>query len=354
MGKQKGFNKASTHPDSTDKSTTTAKSISTATSGFAIQARNNGILNLQSSKPPANLEDIIKRHARSCETASPTESRFKRYVNKVKGAGNESTMAHEVSKHMLKEYDDGGYKTSYNRAFTAFPKDVGFNNGLSAPQPDLVEGLDMEEFRPFPVGNHIDGAVLYQDDLHSIAFPHLAGEWKGAGKDMEEARLQSAYTGAAIVYARNQALSHIGKPDPPGHAEVTTFATDGTNINFFAHYAGPSGEDGTLEYHQHQFATANVKDTYQGQKDGRRGLRNEQDHARQQSYTLRVQLKEHWKHRRDGLHPIAEAVPLPALDCELDETSAYEDEAGYEMVEQPYQPTPAAASIWRIIGSIWS
>jgi hypothetical protein len=67
---------------------------------------------------------------------------------------------------------------------------------------------------------------------------------------MEEAKLQSAYDGAALVYARDQALSLVGKPDPVGHAEITTFTTDGTNINFFAHYATPS-EDDTLKYHQY-------------------------------------------------------------------------------------------------------
>lgn len=73
-------------------------------------------------------------------------------------------------------------------------------------------------------------------------------EWKGRGIDMEEARLQSAYDEAALVYTRNQALSSVGKPDPAGHAGVMTFTTDGTNINFFAYYAAPS-ENGTLKYH---------------------------------------------------------------------------------------------------------
>jgi hypothetical protein len=101
---------------------------------------------------------------------------------------------------------------------------------------------------------------------------------------------------------RNQALSYIGKPNPPGHAEVTTFTTNGANLNFFAHYAAPS-EDGTLEYHQYPYVSVNLK-KYQEFKDGRRGLRNEQDHAREQSYASRDQLKEHWKQRRDGPHPI--------------------------------------------------
>lgn len=93
-----------------------------------------------------------------------------------------------------------------------------FNNSLSAPKPGFVEGFKMQEYDPFPVNEHVSGAVLYRDNPHSVTLPHLAGEWKGRGKDTEEARLQSAYDGAAVVYARNQALPHLGKSDPPGHA----------------------------------------------------------------------------------------------------------------------------------------
>jgi len=84
-------------------------------------------------------------------------------------------MVVETSK-LLKEYDDEGYKRAFNQQFTGFPKNVGFNNGLSAPQPDFVEGLEMEEFRPFPVNKHISGSVLYKDNTRSVTLPHIAGE----------------------------------------------------------------------------------------------------------------------------------------------------------------------------------
>jgi len=44
-----------------------------------------------------------------------------------------------------------GYYKSYNQSFNGFQKNIGFNNGLSAAQPDMVEGLDEPEFDPFPV-----------------------------------------------------------------------------------------------------------------------------------------------------------------------------------------------------------
>ncbi|KAK0637393.1 hypothetical protein B0T17DRAFT_475825, partial [Bombardia bombarda] len=182
-------------------------------------------------------------------------------------------------------------------AFTAFPKDVSFNNGLSAPQPDYVEGLGMEEYRPLPVDKHVNGAVLYKDNPRSVTLPHLAGEWKGPGGDMREVTLQSGYDGAALVYARNQALTYQGKSDPPGHASITTFTTNGTHLNFYAHYATPA-RDGTLEYHQFPIKSTNLVNSHGEHKEGRRGLRNEQDHAKRQSQALRDQLKEHYKKQR--------------------------------------------------------
>jgi hypothetical protein len=193
------------------------------------------------------------------------------------------------------------YNQAFNQTFTGFPQNAGFNNGLSAPQPDFVEGLEKKEFRPFPVDEDVGGAVLYKDNPFSITLPHLAGEWKGREKDIKKAWLQSAYDGAALVYGRNQALSYRGKSDPPGHAEFTTFTTDGTNLIMFAHYAAPS-EDGTLKYHQYPIENTNLLNSYQEYKEGRRGLRNEQDYAKEQSYALRDQLKERWKNRRGGLH----------------------------------------------------
>lgn len=314
MGKKK-----STIPSSTDDSSAT-RTTSTTTSGFAIQASRNGMVPPRSSKPPTNLKDIRARYASSRATASPPESQFNHYVTRVESASNEAAMVFEVGSKLLKDYEDEGYKRTFNQQFNGFPKDVGFNNGLSAPQPDFAEGLEMNKFRPFPIDQHVEGAVLCKDDPYSLTLPHLAGEWKGCGKDMKRAELQSGYDGAALLYARNQALSFVGTSDPPGHSEVTTFTTDGTNLNLYAHYAAPD-EDGTLEYHQYQFATENVKDSHQGHKDGRRGLRNQQDHAKKQAYALRDQLKAHWKQR---------SGPYPA------------GEDGAETVE-PCQPTPDAS-----------
>ncbi|RMZ78733.1 hypothetical protein DV737_g3789, partial [Chaetothyriales sp. CBS 132003] len=317
MARKKASSKASTSapPDSTVDSSS-SKALSTTSSGFAVRAHRNGILDPLQSKAPVNLDDIREQHARSRATASPPESRFKHHARTISKAGNDATTVDVVSRHLLKEYYDDGYQRAFNRAFTAFPKDVGFNDGLAATQPDFVEGLEMREYDPFPVDKHVSGAVLYKGDPYSVILPHLAVEWKGPDESMAKATLHSAYVGAALVYTRNQAMSLVGKPGPLGHAKVTTFTSDGTNVNFYAHYAAPSKEGGKLEYRQYQYASANVKDTYQGHLDGRKGIRNRQDHARDQSYAVRHQsyavrdqIKKHWKQSHNSLHPAAERAP---------------------------------------------
>ncbi|CAK7568347.1 MAG: hypothetical protein SEPTF4163_006335 [Sporothrix epigloea] len=287
--------------------------------------------------PPLNLEEIQRRLARSRTTASPPESVYKDYAHTVGAAPNEATIVIEASGKLLEEYTGKGYKKAYNQAFTGYPKDVGFNNGLSAPQPDFVEGVEGvegEEYRPFPIDKHVPGAVLYRDNPHSITLPHIAGEWKGPDGSMREAELQSRFDGAALINARTQALSYMGKSDPPSHAEVTTFTTDGKNISFFAHYA-IEAEDSTLEYHQYPIKSTSLVNSHGGHKEGRKELRNAQGYAREQSYALKNQLQEHYKQQRGGLHPVATGVPtLPVPGEPL---------GAYEVVEhQPaHEPTPS-------------
>jgi hypothetical protein len=300
---------------------------STTAPGFAIQAYENGILKSWLSKPPSNIKLIYENHLQPRHSPSPTESQYKEYVRDVKGARTEATLLNKTSRKLLKEYQDEGYTNELNCAFSGFPKDSGINNGLSAPQPDFVEGLEMQEYYPFPIHKQIRGAVLYKDDSCSITLPQLAGEWKSRGKDMDQAELQSSYDGAALVYARNQALSYIRKPDPPSHSQVMTFTTDGTNLNLFAHHATRSSEDGRLQYHQYPVDSTNLTISHQGFKDGRRGLRNAQDWARQQTYILRDELKEHWKQKCDAVpHETAGEGPLTAADPSSDEMDGDEAE----------------------------
>lgn len=290
----------SLRPESTaDSSRTQTKTTSTTSSGFEAQATKNGIRLSTNSKPPTNTRHLISRLNQPRESVSPTESIFEDHVDTITKAPNEATTSHETAP-LLKGYRGRGYARAWNQAFTAYPKNVGFNNGLSAPQPDFVQGFRQLEFEPFPVGDELDSAVLYHDDQNSIALPHLAGEWKGPGNNMDQAALQSAYDGAALVHSRNEALAYLGTPDPAGHAAVLTVTTDGRAVNVFGHHvvAPPTRGDHRPQYHQYRLTAAHMDESYDDFKKGRKHLRNAQDFARDQASLLRGQLQDYWKTRR--------------------------------------------------------
>lgn len=137
--------------ESTDSSTSpsTTSTASITPSVFATQASRNGILRPHNSKPPTNLDAIRQRHARSRTSASPSESDFRHYVNKVRGACNKTTMLYEVSWKLLKAYnDDKEYTKTISQAFDRFPRGVGFNDGLPPPAAGLCRGAGDEGVSP--------------------------------------------------------------------------------------------------------------------------------------------------------------------------------------------------------------
>ncbi|TAQ88531.1 hypothetical protein B7494_g3145 [Chlorociboria aeruginascens] len=161
LGLQKHQSKSNIS-DFETKSTRSKQSISTTDPGFQGIAFDNGILDPDSSKPNTNLKFRQERIDRSRDTASPSES------------------------------DYGNLLIKYGQL------NVGFNNGLSAAQPDMVEGLELPEFNPFPVRQQLGRAIVPTLGPHTITLPHLAGEWKGPGKNM------ATYTPSAIFQEINQ------------------------------------------------------------------------------------------------------------------------------------------------------
>ncbi|KAK0655178.1 hypothetical protein B0T16DRAFT_450910 [Cercophora newfieldiana] len=246
--------KSSTHRESTSESQET---LSSTAPGFALQVSKNGILPPFRSKPPTNFEVFQERRAQSRATASPPEARRRRLCPELQ------------------------------LIFTGLPEGLGFNDGLSAPQPDYVEGLEEGEFEPFPVREIIDGAVLYENDPYSL----------------------SSYFGAALVYARNKALAYIGMSDPPGAAAVTT---DGTILDQFAHYAEKT-KDGKTKYHQYRIKSTNLIISHESFEEGRRSLRNAQDFARDQSYAPRDDLREHYQQHQPSTLPSVEGTTQAIL-----------------------------------------
>jgi hypothetical protein len=198
----------------------------------------------------------------------------------------------------------------YNQALNDFPKSVGFNTGLSAPQPDMIEGLDLREFKPFPVRQELGGAAVPTSENNATTLPHLAGKWKARGKDMIQAQTQAAYNGACMVYGRQKARLYLESPDPAGHAYVQTFTTDGTTLNTFVHYSSESQDQ--VKYHQYPTSSSFLISSYKDFKQSRQRLRNQQDDANEAAETLRDELNKKWLANHQS--HVSSSVPAETAD----------------------------------------
>lgn len=118
---------------------------------------------------------------------------------------------------------------------------MGFNDALPAPKPHLTEGYLQSTFPP-SIKTLGGAATLVRGDPDFVALPHFAAEFTGLDKNLQKAEVQAGYDGAAMVYARNKALQHIGQPDPERHASPLTLASDGRNWAVYAHYAHKDAE----------------------------------------------------------------------------------------------------------------
>ncbi|CAK7272982.1 hypothetical protein SEPCBS57363_005422 [Sporothrix epigloea] len=309
MGKknqQKGkeLKSSRTSYQTSTRNSVSVKTFSTAQSGFVKQASANGLLSTNCSEPPVNVEELKMRFVRRRESPPPPEEHYEKYVEAVENSTNEASISANFIQHLLKFHCDKGYIQKFDVSFTGYPKNVGFNYRLATLQPDFVEGLVTFQFEPFEVYKHISAAVIQENFNQSVALPHIVGEWKSKGKLSDAAVLQVGYAGAALVYSRNQALAHMGKSDPPGHAAVTTFITDGTLLKQYAHYAKKSAS-GETKYYQCLINTEILDNSYEQFKKGRQSCRNAQDYAKEQSYKLRDELIEHWQQNQERyrVHP---------------------------------------------------
>ncbi|RDL37426.1 uncharacterized protein BP5553_04859 [Venustampulla echinocandica] len=314
MGRQQrtDTNPSRSETKSKSKSSTTTgstnKTVPTTDSSFPRLAFENGILDPDHSVPHENLSSHQDRLDSPRNSISPSESVYREFAHRIRRAPNEQTMVFETST-LLKRHERG-YGRVYNQAFNDFPKNVGFNNGLSATQPDMVEGLEMTEFDPFPVRQELGGAAVPTSERDPLTLPHLAGEWKGPGKNMILAETQAAYDGACMVHGRNAALSFLKTPDPAGFAHVHTFTTDGTTLNTFAHYS--SDTQGQVKYHQHPTSSSFLLSSYDDFKKSRQRLRNLQDNAKETSEKLRDDLNEKWSTNNQS--PLSPNVPTDSTD----------------------------------------
>ncbi|KAK0725659.1 hypothetical protein B0H67DRAFT_571091 [Lasiosphaeris hirsuta] len=275
-------NNNSGYPESeNDSDSDTMNNLSTTTSGFEARAYENGILSPNSSKPAQDLDNIRHHLTRRRSSTQPSENTQQKYYRDISASFNESTASYDIHSKIMKEYDDPRYGRLNNRAITRIRKE-GFNNGLSNPNPDRIEG-----FKTSTLPNHTHNHALH--DGHSLALCHFAAELKRIDGNLHQAGYQAAYDGATLVHARDKALAQAKVDAASAHGlgavvdkvaketAVVTCATDGKVAEVFAHHF----QNG--EYHQNLVARESLLDY---PNKGRELIRNAQDFARAKPYEL--------------------------------------------------------------------
>lgn len=242
--------------------TSDAKSISTTHEDFEHRFRVNGAISVLKSRkiPPSNKDEATAYALKLRESASPTSSQQDYYLEELEQTSNEreveELMCGNILKpHRIPELREINYRAKIDKQWAAYPKDVGFNNGLSAPKPDRTEGYAQTTFPPNI--NQLGGsATLVNNEESFIALPHFAAELKDFGKSLRQCEVQAGYDGAAMVYARNKALASIGQADPPGRASPITVASDGRTWRTYVHYSKENEETHKTEYYQVCYTTS--------------------------------------------------------------------------------------------------
>lgn len=263
---------------------------------FIHQLAQNGVFAHDTSRPQPDECIGLLRTALFHGSPEPAwdEAQYKRYVELVQKPWNLETRKCLVLAELFGAASDPSYPWAIDQFFAGLPK-VGFNNNLGTPSPWWIEGFKADEYGRLPDGKPIPGAAITQTHPCSIAFPHIAGEW---GKGWVPL-WKSAHTGAALIYARCQALSCMGlSKDPLLRVPGFTFTTDGTYISFYAVFM-VEGDRG-VRYYQHEIASTKLIDSFEDWRKGKLYLKN----FRQLAYTAAKGLRDEvgkWLRERGGV-----------------------------------------------------
>lgn len=230
--------------EDTAESEDSKKPLSATDPGFRQALRKNRVLD-QMGDQFTDLPDQDEIEARLNAprgSPSPTVSFYKLFAAIADPDDNEASIINVLDCYVLQRpsLDDNLIKEQYRakvkRQWTDYPKDVGFNNGLSAPKPTYVEGYASSEFPPNMV--EIGSTTTLLRDGHRFpVLPHFVMEARAPGEDMNQAETRAQYDGAAMAFCRNEVLEYLQKPDPPETAKVGSVVADGRSYDISLHYA---------------------------------------------------------------------------------------------------------------------
>ncbi|KAK3366608.1 hypothetical protein B0T24DRAFT_534473 [Lasiosphaeria ovina] len=214
--------------------------------------------------------------------AAAAAAAHQRYCKNISRSYNKATASFLIQKDIMISYNDRQYGRILSRPITRNPSQD-FNDGLSNPRPDILEGIETEA-----LPSHLHDHSLHLE-TGSLTFCHFAAEFERAGSNLRLATSKAAYDGAVLVNARNQAIAKAKANTLDGTAaaaaldkaaeetSVVTCITDGKVAEVYIHHY----KDG--QYHMNLIARESLL-SYPNR--GRDIIRNTQDYARRKSYEL--------------------------------------------------------------------
>jgi hypothetical protein len=289
-----------------DETDDTMKKVCTTHSSFEQRVYQNGILDPVASRPPPGLS-TIRDHATQRRTSTqPSEHAHQVYCNKISKSYNEGDVSHLIQSRITRDYDDPQYHRAHGRAITEIPIQH-FNDSLSSPFPDVLEGLDTQV-----LPHYLHDNALHQKN--SLSFCHFATEFKRTDGNLHQATVQAAYDGAVLVNARDRALAEAKAGGIVSTAinkaaegpAVFTCVSDGKVAKVYTHHF----EGG--QYHQNLVARESLLN-YPNR--GRELIRNTQDYARSKAYELAnllgADLEEEEEEEEESSLKVKKAVVKP-------------------------------------------
>ncbi|KAK0655512.1 hypothetical protein B0T16DRAFT_291989, partial [Cercophora newfieldiana] len=182
-----------------DETDDTMKKTTTTDSAFERRAYQNGIFDPIASHPPQGLSTIRNHITQRRISIQPSEHAHQAYCYKVSKSYNVKGVSYLIKSRIMREYNDPQYMRAHDRAITEIPSQD-FNDGLSNPFPDVLEGLYTEV-----LPHHLHDNGLHKKN--SLSFCHFAAEFKRINGNLHQATVQAAYDGAVLVNARDRALA---------------------------------------------------------------------------------------------------------------------------------------------------
>ena len=289
------------------KSKTSSFSITTTNKDFGPKLFSNNIIHTANDAQPSDDFSGIKTLLNQQRNSPPPDRlKYRQYSEVTEDKDNELSVEFSAYTLLMKrtaEREISGYLHRLNHSWSEV--DNHLIKGLSDARPDLVESYRTRGYPPNAV-EALAGELV--PTTYDEAMPAYAVEFKSAGGDFQEAKLQCAYDGALITEGSRMTHRYMGKNDKEmfGKTQALTMAYNGHSLKLYGHHVvQPSSsiptaeDDGTssLQYHQYLLASDNPRDSFEEFQNAYKHVRNAQDLGYQWATERKDAL---WEHERTG------------------------------------------------------